>query len=105
MSIEVLMVVAGPESLEAVNARCLAPRSTVLNNLRGNRHYFVKALANLIKQSRTTGHRIPQQRIDFISINVTNNEDLQILNVHVEDPASRKTYSFEHAVCGRLVCT
>ena len=61
--------------------------------------------ADLIEQTRSARHRIPEQCIDLVAVDLTKNEDLQIAQRHVEHLSRSESKSFENAVRGDLVRT
>ena len=97
------MVVAVAERLQAVDARGFAGRRAVLDDLAGHGCDLLEALADLVEQPGPTGHRIPQESVHLVAVDVADDQDLQILHVHVEHAGRGEAQGLEHAVGGRLV--
>lgn len=99
------MVIPIPECLETIDAGGFAGRRTFFHDLASYRDDFFEAAANLVQQPRTSRHRVPQQSIHFLSIDMPNDKYLKVFHVHVEHPGRAEPQRFQDAVCGGLIRT
>ena len=71
---------------------------TVREDFLGCGDDFFKAPAQLVEQPRAAGHRVPEERVDLITVHVADHQNLQVVHVHVEDAGCGDSHGFENAV-------
>ena len=84
------MIEGVPESLQAVHAGGLAGRRAILDDLSGDGDDLVESIAQLVEQPRAAEHRVPEKRVDFLSVDVAPHENLQVVQVHVQHASGCK---------------
>ena len=84
VTVEVLMVKPIAESLEAVDAGTFSCRRASCYNLSGYLDNSLKIGSQLLKEARSTRHRVPEHAVDIIPVHMSDHQKLQILQVHVE---------------------
>ena len=72
------------------------PRAT-LDDLQGRRHDLRESFAKLIEKAGPAGHRIPQHRVHVVALHVADDEDLQIVHVHVEHARGAEAHRLQDA--------
>ena len=92
------MIVGVAERLQAIDAGRLAQAGAGAGDLAGHLYDLPEAFAQLIEESRSAGHRIPQQRVHLAAVDVADHEDLQVVHVHVEHTRRAEPQGFQHAV-------
>jgi hypothetical protein len=72
--VEELVVVAVAEGLQAVDARRGAGRRATVHHRARRGNDVAEAFDDLVKEARTARHRVPEERFDFVALDVANDE-------------------------------
>ena len=103
-AVEEAVVVGVAEGLEAVGARRFAQGGALADDLPGRRDHVSKAVADPLQEAGAAGHRVPEQGVHGVLVHLADDQDLQVVDVHVEHAGRAEAQGFQDAVrCSRAV--